>query len=314
MTASVAPARTDRMRRQISEPPPVPRCRERITIVTSKSGGTMGLLSRLFGGGGDEDGHEPPSMPWDRRPSILEFVRSHIARDGPGMAEGGDTLPDEDRIGQGSKIRWAAGAMDGVATYHMATGVDEETVRRTVELVVAYSRRPTAANKAAVYHHIVNGHLVSIIDPVIEALVNESGIGHDRLYKLARSFVTEAPDRRVCGGEPRPGRDCDGCCGRNWAGPWVRAAFLPGYRPPGTPALPRGRNGPDRGRAEEPGRQEPEHGRRRTRRLGTSELAEPAVKVDGAGRPVRAQRGRPGADGEGPERGAALPVTWAGGG
>lgn len=134
-------------------------------------------------------------MPWDRHPSILEFVRSRIAADGPGMAEGGDTLPDEDRIVQGSKLRWAAGAMDGVATHHMGTGEDEEAVRRTVELVAAYSRQPTAANKAAVYRHILAEQVVSIIDPVIEALLNEPAIGHDRLYDLARSFVTESPDR-----------------------------------------------------------------------------------------------------------------------
>ena len=85
--------------------------------------------------------------------------------------------------------------MDGVTTHHMGTGENEETVRKTVELVLAYSRQPTATNKAAVYQHVIAEHVVSIIDPVIEALVNESGIGHDRLYELARSFVTEAPDR-----------------------------------------------------------------------------------------------------------------------
>ena len=155
----------------------------------------MGWLSRLFGGKSDEDAHEPPSMPWDRRPSILEHVRSHVATDGPGLAEGGDTLPDEERIAQGSKIRWAAGAMDGVATHHMGTGENDETVRRTVGLVLAYSRQPTAANKAAVYRHVLAEQVISIIDSVIEALVSEPDIGHDRLYELARSFVTEAPDR-----------------------------------------------------------------------------------------------------------------------
>ncbi|OJW23944.1 MAG: hypothetical protein BGO49_17320 [Planctomycetales bacterium 71-10] len=155
----------------------------------------MGLWSRLFGGKGEQGGHEPSSMPWDGRPSILEHVRSHVAIDGPGMAEGGDTLPDEERIAQGSKIRWAAGAMDGVATHHMGTGEDEEAVRKAAELVVAYSRQPTASNKAAVYRHVVAGHVVSIIDPVIEALTNEPLIGHERLYELARSFATDAPDR-----------------------------------------------------------------------------------------------------------------------
>jgi hypothetical protein len=111
------------------------------------------------------------------------------------MSEEGYALPDEDRIAPGSEIRWAAGAMDGVTTHHMGSGENEETVRNTVELVSAYSRQPTAKNKAAVYQHVIAEHVVSIIDPAIEALVNEQGISHERLYELARSFATEAPDR-----------------------------------------------------------------------------------------------------------------------
>ena len=64
-----------------------------------------------------------------------------------------------------------------------------------MRLVLAYSRQPTATNKAAVYHHIVVEHIVSIIDQVIEALLNDEGISHERLYELSHSFVTESPDR-----------------------------------------------------------------------------------------------------------------------
>ena len=155
----------------------------------------MKFLSRLFGGKGDEDGHQPPSMPWDRRPSILEFVRSHVPTDGPGVDEGGCVLPDDERVNAGSRLRWGMGSLDGVMTHHMGTGEDEEAVSKTVGLVLAYSRQPTATNKAAVYQHVIAAHVVAIIDPVIEALLNEGGIGHDRLYELARSFVTETPDR-----------------------------------------------------------------------------------------------------------------------
>ncbi len=152
----------------------------------------MAFWTRLFAG---KDADEPPPMPWDRRPSILEFVRSHICADKPGMAEDGYTLPDDERVNAGSKLRWGMGSLDGVMTHHMGTGENQATVRKTVELVLAYSLQPTANNKAAVYQHVIAEHVVSIIDPVIEALVNENGIGHDRLCELARSFVTEAPDR-----------------------------------------------------------------------------------------------------------------------
>lgn len=117
----------------------------------------MTMPSDMLGGephGGD-GGYEPPSMPWDVGPSILGFVRSHVAEGKPGMSDDGYTLPDEDRLNRGSKLRWAAGAWDGVTTHHMGAGQDEGAVRKTVELVLAYSRQPTAANKAAVYRHVI---------------------------------------------------------------------------------------------------------------------------------------------------------------
>lgn len=85
--------------------------------------------------------------------------------------------------------------MDGVTTHHMGQRDHEKTVNRTVDLVFAYSRQPTVKNKAAVYNHIMAEQVVSIIDPVIEALVGESSIRQERLYELARSFVVESPDR-----------------------------------------------------------------------------------------------------------------------
>ena len=78
----------------------------------------MGFLSRLFGNKDDDSGNELLAMPWDQRPSILEFVSSHIVNDKPGLTEDGYTLPDEEHVGKDSKVRWAAGAMDGVLTHH----------------------------------------------------------------------------------------------------------------------------------------------------------------------------------------------------
>ncbi len=137
----------------------------------------------------------PPRMPWDQPPSILEFVRSHIHADKPGIAEEGYTLPDDERVNAGSQLRWGMGSMDGVLAHHFGGSENEDAIRTMVELVLAYSRQPTAVNKAAVYRHILDNHIVSIIDPVIEALLNENGLNHQRLYEIAYSFVTEAPDR-----------------------------------------------------------------------------------------------------------------------
>lgn len=65
-------------------------------------------------------------MPWDRKPSILEFVRAHIPVGKPRLSNEGDKLPDEELVAQSGKIRWALGALDGVMTHHMGKGENNE--------------------------------------------------------------------------------------------------------------------------------------------------------------------------------------------
>lgn len=134
-------------------------------------------------------------MPWDQRPSICDHIRAHVDEANPGLIEGGETLPDDARIAADSRIRWAAGAMDGVMGHHMGQGENEEFVRKAVYLVMAYCQSPTAKTKAAFYLHVIEGNTLPLIDPIIEALIGEEGLNHERLYELAYSFVTEAPDR-----------------------------------------------------------------------------------------------------------------------
>jgi hypothetical protein len=142
-----------------------------------------------------EGGHEPPAMPWDRRPSILEFLRSRLRGDPKASAGGGDTLPDEERFARGSKVRLVAGGMDGMTLYHLGLRPDREATRAGVRLVRAYCRQPTAANMAAVYRYAAIGPVLSLVGPVVAALGRWKGARCGRLYELARSLATEAPDR-----------------------------------------------------------------------------------------------------------------------
>ncbi len=155
----------------------------------------MGIFDRLFGTQPGDDDYSDHSMPWDNGPSIYEHVKSHVDPDVSGLSEAGQTLPDEDRINEDGQIRFAAGAMDGIATHHMGSGGQDEQVRNTVRLLLAFCEQPTAVNKAEVYRNVINENTVSIIDSALEALANEQRINHQRLYELAYSFVTEATDR-----------------------------------------------------------------------------------------------------------------------
>ena len=154
----------------------------------------MSFFKKLFGSGGDEP-LGPPSMPWDQRPSIYDHIQSHTVAGRPGLTKGGETLPDEARVNDDSKFRWAAGALDGVMGHHMGEGDHDELVHKAIDLVLDYCERPTARTKAALYHHVIESQTLPLIDPIIEALVENDRLDHERLYDLAFSFVKEAADR-----------------------------------------------------------------------------------------------------------------------
>lgn len=130
----------------------------------------MGMFDRLFGSRKDEGEpiEEPQEFPWDRSPSIYEHIQSHVRSGKPGLAEGFETLPDDERLASKSDIRWAAGAMDGVLTHHVGGRPDEDKVKALLNLLRTYWSTPTVKNKALVYDFVVENGIVSVIDPFIE--------------------------------------------------------------------------------------------------------------------------------------------------
>jgi hypothetical protein len=156
----------------------------------------MGIFDRLFGGRKREDEVEhPQEFPWDRSPSVYEHIRAHIEPGKPGLTSGGEDLPDEEQIASTSKIRWAAGAMDGVLTHHMGGGAKEDNVSTLLDRVRTFWTTPTALNKAEVYNFVVENGIIGMLDAFIEQLTQQEDVNHDRLYDLVRSFATEASDR-----------------------------------------------------------------------------------------------------------------------
>ena len=154
----------------------------------------MGFFDRLFGSGGRKNDVDEsvPALPWERKPSIYEYVRSHVQAGK--VIEDGEDLPDEDSVFAGSQVRWAAGAMDGVGTHHMG-GSDGEGATALLSLVLDYCKAPSVENKLKVYEQVIRTCAVSVIDPFTQGLRQASEINFNRLYELAKSFATEATDR-----------------------------------------------------------------------------------------------------------------------
>jgi len=148
---------------------------------------------------GNRFDEEPsPPMPWDGLLSIYSHIKSHCRPDQPGLSDGGDELPDEDRRWAPSTIRWASGALDGVSTHHMVPRADDKMAEKAAAFIARYCGEPTAMNKAALYQYLLetlNDQFVSVIDPIFERLAKDSSLNNQRFYELGRWLATEAPDR-----------------------------------------------------------------------------------------------------------------------
>lgn len=100
----------------------------------------MGIFDWLSGRKNHDSDQEEQvkSYPWDRRPSIYEHIVAHIEPGTKGLSEGGETLPDEERLASESQLRWAPGALDGVLSHHMGGGGEEDKANELLAQVKAY--------------------------------------------------------------------------------------------------------------------------------------------------------------------------------
>jgi hypothetical protein len=71
------------------------------------------------------------------RTSIYEHVKTHARRDGPGLDEAGETLPDETDLT--GPIRFAPGALDGIPLAHASVQTGPQ-LERTLRLILDAAR------------------------------------------------------------------------------------------------------------------------------------------------------------------------------
>jgi hypothetical protein len=127
-------------------------------------------------------------------PSIFEHVKAHVRSDGPGLSEGGSTLPDEkafaERFEHG-QLRWAPGALEGVLGRYADSDDDEAAVSRLHSALMELADRPSARARRRVRELFREGDVRARIDALNERLNSFLPQRPDRLYaEMRHLFLT----------------------------------------------------------------------------------------------------------------------------
>ena len=128
-----------------------------------------------------------------RKPSIYDHLRRHVPPQGPGLLEGGEKLPDEDELE--GRVRWVAGAMDGVGTHHFGTGAADGEQDEVFDLVFeATSGRPSRGAFDRLYARLVSCSAIGLVDPLLER-IGQSPLPPARIHELGRRLAERSRHR-----------------------------------------------------------------------------------------------------------------------
>ncbi len=136
-------------------------------------------------------------VPWSvGRPSIHGYLSSFGVEAGQRLPDEAMRLPDEELLlsRQGSQLRWAPGAMDGVLGHHTARS-DDPDVARVLDLLLSAANTRSANATKDFYDLIVCDEVLGKIDSLLDAVSTSPAADPERLRALARWLATESPDR-----------------------------------------------------------------------------------------------------------------------
>lgn len=135
--------------------------------------------------------------PWGDRPSLYQHVLAHVQPGEPGLAPGGDDLPDQELVEEGQPVRWAPGALDGVFGHYTEGGEPEETAHEVLEALRALLRKATCERAAALYGLLTGSTAIEYVDHLLSSALADDRLPMDRLREVARWFAAGAPDREA---------------------------------------------------------------------------------------------------------------------
>lgn len=123
--------------------------------------------------------------------SIYQFLLPY--KDADKLPDIAQNLPDESD--DNSKIKWAAGAMDGLMNHHSST-TEQTFIEQILSLLRAVSVQPNKQDIAKLYTLIKEQNTLSYIDELTGKLTNAE-INFNKLYEFVYWLVLNSPDREV---------------------------------------------------------------------------------------------------------------------
>jgi hypothetical protein len=154
-----------------------------------------GLFHSLFRRRGKND-PTIQELPWLSTPSIWLHVRKYIDPTTGRLKHEGEKLPDDERRTADIKMRWAAGALDGVFGHHAGANIDPALAKKISSLVIKIARSDHDDQaKIDLYKLLLRDDLLTYIDLVVKEVLNSKIELQPRLQDFITFLLHEAPDR-----------------------------------------------------------------------------------------------------------------------
>ena len=148
----------------------------------------MNIIRSLFGQ------KKPTESPWNED-SIYSLIQSRVDPDIAKLDTDDLVLPDDVEVQGDSRVRWAAGAMDGVASYHLGTQKQKTMAKRVASLIGDVAKNGDTRAEASLVEILADESILGIIDDVIELLANRGPPVEPHLHVLALNLCTHTNKR-----------------------------------------------------------------------------------------------------------------------
>ncbi len=126
---------------------------------------------------------------------MYSFIREHIDPKTGRLDASGEALPDEKR--EAGKIRWAAGALDGVAGHHMGASEAPLRKKQVVKALEAVAKDATENSLRHLYELTTRESVLGVIDEVMEEVRKSARLEPERIHSTGLVFAREAPKREA---------------------------------------------------------------------------------------------------------------------